>query len=1005
MTSLGIDNTGKLILTYGQEDVDKDASGAYIYRAAESNFFCKIRDLFADRLKGMFQSRESLGAWSSTSLINQWDKAQSEFPEELWRLDIQRKYLRTYQGISIDNSIVGAQNPMFLEPMLNGRKKYQRRQFERNQELYMATKYVSTFAKDDFIRLRFNNPTNPVVKQDYTLYLTPYTDMYIAAEFGNTAPIVFRAKAGVEYPVRRETASDTADIVLIYGASFIQAIGDLSKCYLGDNDFSMASRLQSLTIGSNVEGYENTFMTGLALGNNKLLEYLDIRNITGLNSVVDLSNCNNLIELRAEGSGATGVIFANGGKVQKAYIPDVTSLTMKNLNNLEVLDVASYTKLQKLIAENINTIDTHEIVDASSALNTIRLIGINWDSTLGIQNTSILDRLYIMRGVDNNGYENSKSVVTGYVWVASGKDREIAEFNELWPYLTIEADAITQQFTVTFVNDDGTILDTQYVDAGSLPVDPTTRAENPISTPTKVSTVSTDYTYDDWDTAFAPVWADQVIKATYTESVRNYTVKHMANNSVLQTNTVPYGSIVTYKGETPTYTSGEGSYKYALFDGWDKSGYVDGDKTINAVFDTCTYSDNYFVGKDLSALRPVEIYMMMKLGAAGLINLTDYIGAKDTIELALGNDFSYSDVASKVLIERPVVFNGGNYIDTGVNLLSEDRDFVLAIDYKMGVGNAANAVLAQCFSGLDTSGFKLIYNNGTKAVWGSTSVSPFGTNNNREMIVLRHVKGENGVHIYASNVQGTTSYYTSLEGAHAMIHNVSLVFGCSKLEDGSYEQHANGTVYWSKVWYADLGDDICTQLACWPHESMKFEVCCETSGALKRYYLSDNSGARSSITFIASTVLSQPYKLNTASSNSGGWGSYSLNAQLNGRVYSVFPIKWRQLMKQVKVKSSVGNKSTDLTSADCYIFIPSISELDASMTNEPYVSEGTLISHMSSNLARICKTPDGTAVQYWTRSPNVGYTEYAYRIDASGKSAGVTLMTTADIYARIMISM
>ena len=202
MTSLGISNVGELVMTYGQEDVDKDAAGAYIYRAAESNFFCKIRDLFSNQLKGMFQSRESLGAWSSTDLINQWDNAQNQFPEELWRLNIQREYIRTYQGVSIDNSIVpteGAKNPMFLEPMLNGRKRYQRRQFERNQELYMATKYISTFAKDDFIRFRFNNPTNPVVKQDYTMYLTPYSDMYMSVAFGNTDPVSFRAKAGVHH--------------------------------------------------------------------------------------------------------------------------------------------------------------------------------------------------------------------------------------------------------------------------------------------------------------------------------------------------------------------------------------------------------------------------------------------------------------------------------------------------------------------------------------------------------------------------------------------------------------------------------------------------------------------------------------------------------------------------------------------------------------------------------------------------------------------------------------
>ena len=1004
-TSLGIDNTGKLILSYGQEDIDKDASGAYIYRAAESNFFCRIRELFADRLKGMFQSRESLGAWSSTSLINQWDKAQSEFPEELWRLDIERKYIRTYRGVSIDNSIAGAQNPMFLEPMLNGRKKYQRRQFERNQELYMATKYVSTFAKDDFIRLRFNNPTNPVVKQDYTLYLTPYTDMYIAAEFGNTAPIVFRAKAGVEYPVKRETASDTADIVLIYGASFIQAIGDLSKCYLGDNDFSKASRLQSLTIGSDVEGYENTFMTGLALGNNKLLEYLDIRNITGLNSVVDLSNCNNLIELHAEGSSATGIIFANGGKLERAYIPAVTSLTMKNLNDLEVLDVANYENLQKLIAENIYGIDTYAIVDAATSLNTIRLVGINWAKELNIQDTAILDRMYDMRGVDNDGYENSKSVVTGYIWVASGKDREIDEFNELWPYLTIEADAITQQFMVTFVNDDGTVLDVQYVDAGSLPVDPINRLDNPIATPTKESTISTNYEYDGWDTKFVSVWSDQIIKATYKESIREYTVEYVANNKVLQTSTALYGSTVTYNGETPTYTAGETSWKYYLFDGWDKSGYVNGDKTINAIFDSCTYEDKYFEGKDLSTLRPVELYMMMQLSNSNIIVLTDYLKPKDHITVQLGNDFSYDDIEEQVIISEKTVFNGSNYIDTEIKLLSEDRDFVLAIDYEMDSSNLNDSVLAGCFFDYENSGFKLSYNNSSRVTWGTESVTPSDTSNYRQMLVIRHIKGEIGLHIYSSNIRDNTSYYTKLEGVHTMIHDNPLVFGCMK-NGNAYENYATGVVYWSKVWYSDLGNDVCEQLACWIHEEIDFEVCCEVNGSLKRYYLSNGAGARSSITFIASTALSQPVIMHpSGNSNTGGWANYSLNTYLNNRVYQAFSNKWRQLMKQVEVKSSIGDKSTEISRSNCYVFVPSISEVDKNVTSEPYASEGTLISHFSINTNIICYISNGTAVQYWTRSPNVGYTNYVYRINSSGSSSSVTQLDASDVYARIMISM
>lgn len=349
MTALGIDNTGKLVLTYGKEDtdyyVDGDSGSSYIYRAAESTFFCRLRDLFKSELQAMFVDRENANTWSADGLISQWDKAQNQFPEEIWRLDIQRKYLRTYQGISIDNSIAGTANPRFLVEMMNGRKKYQRRMFERNQELYMATKYFGNRATQDQIMMRFNNPVGAVIEQDYTLYLTPYSDMYIGVKFGNVTPINFRAKAGIEYTVPYSIAAGTADITLIYGASFIQAIGDLSKCYVGDNDFSKASRLQSLIVGSDIEGYENTYMTKITLGSNKLLEYLDIRNVSGLNSVVDLSQCNNLLELHAEGSGATGIIFANGGKLQRAYIPDVVSLTMKNLNNIEAFEVAGYNNL------------------------------------------------------------------------------------------------------------------------------------------------------------------------------------------------------------------------------------------------------------------------------------------------------------------------------------------------------------------------------------------------------------------------------------------------------------------------------------------------------------------------------------------------------------------------------------------------------------------------------------------------------------------------------------
>ena len=1006
-TALGISNTGKLEISYGKEDidyyVDGDPTSSYIFRAAGSNFFCRVRDLFSSELQAMFVDRESANAWSSDSLISQWDNAQNQFPEEIWRLDIQRKYLRTYQGISIDNSIAGTANPRFLVEMLNGRKRYQRRMFERNQELYMATKYFGNKATQDQIMMRFNNPVGATVQQDFTLYLTPYSDMYIGVKFGNVTPTNFRAKAGVEYTVPYGIEADTADITLIYGASFIQAIGDLSKCYVGDNDFSKASRLQSLIVGSDVEGYANTYMTKISLGNNKLLEYLDVKNVTGLNSVIDLSQCNNLLELHAEGSGATGVIFSNGGKLKKAYLPSIISLTMKNLNSIEAFEVESYDNLQTLVVENTPFVNTYEIANSANKLNIVRLVGLDWNKSYGIADSTVLEKLLTLRGVDNDGYETLVSILAGKFYCAVVKQKQLENYNTAWPALEISYNTLVAQYTVTFMNQDGTVLDVQYVDKGTKPVDPITRQDNPIDTPTLESTVSTNYTFNGWNADFVDVFSDMTILATYTETIRMYTVKYVSNNNVLKEVQADYGTIVTYDGDLPTYTAEESAYKYYLFDGWDQGGFVNGDKIINAVYDSCEYVTGYFTNKELADMRPVEIYMLTKLNAAGVISINDYVDAKDPITIQLGNDFSFSDIEEQVLISEKTIFNGTNHVDTGINLLSEDRDFVLAIDCKMDSGNSNNAVLAQCFSGLDTSGFKLFYSNGVKFTWGSSSNSPCSIGN-REMIVIRHIKGENNIHVYASHVTENYPYYSELSGSHTMTHNVSLVFGCSKLEDGSYEQHATGTIYWSKLWYADLGDDICKQIAYWPHEEIGFEACCETNGSLKRYYLSDNSGARSSIAFIASKALLQPMVINASNSNSGGWANYSLNTYLNNRVYKAFSTKWKQLIKQVKVKSSVGDSSESISNSDCYVFIPAIAELYSGVTSEPYISEGTIISHMqSSNIDRICYTPDGDAVQYWTRSPTMGYSGYVYRISSSGAPQAITPMTQSDVYVRIMI--
>lgn len=991
LTALGIDNTGDYVFSYGKEDtdyyVDGDPTSDYVFRVANSVFFCRLRDLFPSEMQAMFKNREEKNAWSSTSLIDQWDNSQAQFPEELWRLDYERKYYRTYLGLSIDNSISQGVDKTFLIGKFFGRKKYARRAFEINQEIYFATKYFGNKALEDVFWIRGNVPIGGSIKPNYSLTLVPYSDMYVCVRYSSTGtPIHQKVKAGETCYF--ESDAERMDFIYVYAASYIQEVGDLSRCFIGDNNFSSATRLQRLTIGSTDDGYENTFMKEVLVDNNPLLEYLDLRNISGINTVINVSSCSNLKELYAEGTNATGVIFANGGLLQTAHLPSLTSLSMKNLNYVEDFVVDGYDNLQTLIVENTPNINTYNIVINAPSLKLLRLINLNWDFVPRIEDASIFNRLLTIGGIDSSGYESNLSVLTGIASVAVIGQYNLYKYQEAWSDLTIEATTIKPQFKVTFVNDDGTVLDTQYIEQFESAIDPITREENPISTPVKDSTIQYAYTFAGWDSSLANIVSDRTIIATYTESLREYIVKYVSKGVVVKSENGLYGDNIVYDGDTPVYTAEE-PYAFYLFNRWDKSGFLNNDidengvKTINAIFDKFTYTATSFDGKELADLSPVEIYAMNKLNLAESV-VTD----KDPYTVIVGNDVDYDDIESELLISEKTYFNGSNYIDTDIQLFNEDKDFVLAIDYEFLSGNKLNAVLAQCFQANGTNGFKLWYGSasdftGAKLTWGTSSDNITGVNK-REIIVIRHKKGNNNLIIYKSNLDGDTVLNAEITRTKSTTGTGTLVFGCAKADDGYYENYAIGNINWAKVWYADLGDDVCKNLAIWTHESITLEAC-----GFRKYYLSDNTSKRCTFSLLASHLLGRTKKWNSSNINAGGWADSELNKSLNERLYNAMPTQIKALLKKVIVYSSVGEMSSELSSSDCYITIPALIEVDPTRTSEPYNSEGTSISYLSTNDSRKRAFDNGDYSAYWLRTPNVDYANYIWRVETDGRTEGI----------------
>ena len=1041
-TALGIDNAGKLEIPIGVEEIDTDPAGVPYFRAHDSLVFERIAKYFVKELENTWHNTEinQVGkVFDSITFMDEFDSWQNQFPEELWRLDYERKYKRTYvggTGKEWDNALPQSNksdivSTRFLTEMMNGRKKYQRRCFERNQEVYMASKFKGEVNIGDTITLRgTGKPSNKVVAPNFTLNVTPFSKMYVNL-YNATDSIYYHERLDAGKPVAVPYPNSTLDFIYIRGASQIQSIGDLSPMYLQTAELTPGSKLKTIKLGNATNGYSNDSLKTLQIGaGNKLLEELDIRNLSNLNDTnLPVSNIPSLKRLYAQGSNVSEVVFANNGLLEEAYLPStITRLELRNLNYLKTIDLESYDNLLHLVVMDCSDIMNDlalDMINNAPDLKTLRVTNIEWR----LNSTALLKRLYSLI-VNHSAPE---VMLTGVVHVPQIGQHDLSTYQNIWPDLTISVPegGIIPQYKVTFVNHDGTELDVQYIDRYEDATDPTNQDyENYIGIPTKESTPQYSYEFSGWHPSFTNVDKNTIVTAQYKENVREYTVQYRMgipsiplSESIIKTYTnIPYGNNAVYDGEIPTYTAAEPTIYY-MFKGWDKSGIADGDfdengvKVINAVWDSFQEAKGFNnpdgTQKKLEDLSPVEVYALIDLNKRGKVNIgsnngqesenyAGFIADKDKYSFTLGCDFDYDDVPSVEIIGKnsefgdeyktPIEFirnsdGTGTYFDTGIQLFDEDKDFVLAIDYEF-TGAVDNSVLAQCCRVRTNGGFKLLYNNGAQLKWTSNTTSKkISSVNKREMVVIRHKKGDPNLTVYSSDLDYQNIFIEELSGTDFTVTDSdTLVFGCEKQSATSFNNYASGKINWAKIWYKDIGDDACKDLASWVHEDIDLQAC-----GFNRYFIADTTDdEQCSFSLIATHLLKRVKRWNPTKSgntvgtgNIGGWAESELNKYLNTRLYNALPIQIKSLIKQVEVYSSTGNSSFgDPSSSNCYITIPAAIELDASKNYSPLDTEGTPISFITKNELRKRAFRDAEKpFAYWTRSP------YAYA-DPSHTSAG-----------------
>lgn len=197
---------------------------------------------------------------------------------------------------------------------------------------------------------------------------------------------------------------------------------------------------------------------------------------------------------------------------------------------------------------------------------------ITWKNDAG----EVIDTTKVNYGEIPTHAEPVKEADAQYTYTFTGWSPELAAVTGDATY-TATYSATVNKYTVKFVNDDGTELQSTEVAYGEIPA-------YTGSTPTKAATAQYTYTFEGWSPALAAVTGDVTYKATYKSTVNKYTVTFVdENGTVLQEKEVDYGVLPDYKGTTPSKPE-TAQYSYT-FSGWTPAiAAVSGDATYTATF-------------------------------------------------------------------------------------------------------------------------------------------------------------------------------------------------------------------------------------------------------------------------------------------------------------------------------------------------------------------------------------------------------------------------------------
>ena len=219
---------------------------------------------------------------------------------------------------------------------------------------------------------------------------------------------------------------------------------------------------------------------------------------------------------------------------------------------------------------------------------TINVVWMNWDFTVtGFQNSQILeiDR-DVAYGAEHtyNGADPARDADAQYTYSFNDRWETIdlsevpAEMTKGYVVYRAIMDETINEYTITWLNDDGALIDTTFVAYGTVP----THAD-----PVKAATDEYIYTFAGWDPEVVAVTGPATYKATYTETPNRCTITWLNDDGTLiDTTSVTYGTVPTHADPVKPATA---EFTYT-FTGWTPE--------VVAVTGPATYKATYSAAKN-----------------------------------------------------------------------------------------------------------------------------------------------------------------------------------------------------------------------------------------------------------------------------------------------------------------------------------------------------------------------------------------------------------------------